>query len=502
MPEQFLFNSFPRLFHRLRAALLGLLSLSLAVAGINTAQAASTRPNIILILADDVCYDNIGCYGSDFFSTPRIDALAASGVRFTQCFSEPLCTPSRVKIMTGREGIRNYVHFGVLPPSGFTFGSMLKSVGYTTAVAGKWQLQGAHGDGSLAPACGFDTYCLWNYPGAAGNSRYWHPDLVRDGLQVPTGDHVYGPKVCTDFLVDFIETNHAINHDQPFFVYYPALLGHGPFDLTPDSADRHSTDELSNYHDMIKYLDKCVGQIVDAVKATGQEENTVILFTTNNGTSRKIRYPYQGSARRGEKAWSKDGGYHARLIVSMPGTVPAGMTDESLVDFPDFMPALAEASGIALLESSFLSVGSGGGLGRLRSFHTDLCRDGGLNLPTVVLPTELLDGVSFWPRCLGLAGSPKSSIFQYYFADKDLFASKHGIGIMGREVTWANDSHYKLYRDGTLYDLSDREEVNPIAPGQGEPAAEAARKALQAALDRMPATAAKLDPTECGGKDD
>ena len=101
---------------------------------------ADDKLNVILIMADDSAVDNYGCYGSKFFSTPRLDALAKTGAMFNHCYSEPVCTSSRVKIMTGRDGIRNYVQFGTLDKDEITFAHMMKDAGYATAVAGKWQL--------------------------------------------------------------------------------------------------------------------------------------------------------------------------------------------------------------------------------------------------------------------------------------------------------------------------------------------------------------------------
>ena len=140
---------------------------------------ANDRLNVILIMADDSAADNYGCYGSKFFSTPRLDALARTGAKFNHCYSEPVCTSSRVKIMTGRDGIRNYVQFGTLDKDEVTFGNMMKDANYETAITGKWQLHGGS-RGTLAPACGFDNYCLWNYPGTS-RSRFWDPSLMRDG---------------------------------------------------------------------------------------------------------------------------------------------------------------------------------------------------------------------------------------------------------------------------------------------------------------------------------
>ena len=135
-------------------------------------------------MADDSAADNYGCYGSKFFSTPRLDALAQTGAKFNRCYSEPVCTSNRVKIMTGRDGIRNYVQFGTLDKDEITFAHMMKAAGYATAVVGKWQLHNGN-RGTTAPESGFDNYCLWNYPGTT-RSRFWHPSLVRDGKIMET----------------------------------------------------------------------------------------------------------------------------------------------------------------------------------------------------------------------------------------------------------------------------------------------------------------------------
>lgn len=415
--------------------------------------AAADRKNIILIMADDSAADNYGCYGSTFFSTPRLDALAAGGARFTHCYSEPVCTASRVKIMTGRDNIRNYVAFGTLDKSETTFGTMMKDAGYTTAVAGKWQLHGGP-NGSLAPDCGFDAFCLWNYPGSS-RSRFWKPSVVRDGKLLNTTDDDYGPDIFTDYMVEFIEAN----QDRPFFAYYPMVLVHSPFVRTPDSNPEDAKDKQSKalgyFRDMTAYADKCVGRIIDALEKNGLRENTVVIYTTDNGTGRSLNYPYGNERRQGEKAYATDGGTHAPLIVNCPGTVPAGIVTDDLVDFSDVMPTLAEISGAAL-------------------------------------PKVRLDGRSFWPQCIGKQGNPREWIFQYYFPKFTQAAKKHGQGIKGNEIAWAQNQKFKLYRDGSLFSVADRYETHLIEPHTGQTSAETARQLLQKAIDSMPTKAAKL----------
>ena len=136
------------------------------------------NPNIILIMADDMGYECLSCNGGLSYSTPMLDELAASGIRFTNCY-QPLCTPSRVKIMTGKYNFRNYEYFGYLDETEFTFGTLMKEAGYATCIAGKWQLNGlsynlpGYDDNSRPHLFGFDEYCLWQLtvPGNKG-SRY------------------------------------------------------------------------------------------------------------------------------------------------------------------------------------------------------------------------------------------------------------------------------------------------------------------------------------------
>ena len=417
--------------------------------GLNTS--AKDQLNVILIMADDSHADNYSCYGSKFFSTPRLDKLARTGAKFNHCYSMPVCTSSRGKIMTGRHGIRNYVQFGTLDKDEITFGHMMQGAGYATAIAGKWQLHG--GDrGTLAPASGFDTYCLWNYPGTE-RSRYWNPSLMRDGKLLKTTEKDYGPDILTDYLIEFIGKNKS----KPFFAYYPMLLVHSPFPKTPESkTDRGKS--LDNFRDMTLYADKCVGRIVDALEKNGLREKTVIIYTTDNGTHRALTYPFGSEERKGEKAYATDGGTHAPLIINCPGTVPEGIVSDDLVDFSDMLPTIADIT----------------------------CAD---------LPNVKLDGRSFWPQCQGKKGNPRQWIFQYYYPKYRAAAAKHGQGVNKNEIVWAQNQHFKLYRNGTLYAVKDRYEKTPLKIGANKKAGQT-RKILQAAIDSMPNKAAKLS----GGK--
>ncbi len=296
------------------------------------------QPNIILIMADDIAYDNIGCYGSTHFKTPCLDELAKTGVKFNFCYSEPVCTASRVKIMTGRDNIRNYTVFGKLDPKEQTFGTMMQEAGYATAIAGKWQLHG--NNGALAPDCGFDTFCLWNYPGTE-RSRYWNPSLLRDGKKVAIDENSYGPKICTDFLIEFIEQK----RDKPFFAYYPMLSVHSPFLPTPDSKNRKHKNAADNYRDMVSYMDKCVQRLVDTLDKNGLRNNTIVIFTTDNGTSAGDRV--FNSGMRGKKGSEYDGGHRVPMFIRWPvGDLRGGRDVETITAYVDVLPTLIELCGV------------------------------------------------------------------------------------------------------------------------------------------------------------
>ena len=169
-----------------------------------------SSPNIILIMADDMGYEALSSNGSESCQSPNLDTLALEGIRFTNCFSNPICTPSRVKIMTGQYNVRNYVKFGSLDRGQITFAHQLKEAGYTTCIAGKWQL----GNQTDSPQhFGFEKSCLWQHTrsgrskedGKRFDRRFVNPLLEINGEEMDYTGGEYGPQVCTDFICDFIK---------------------------------------------------------------------------------------------------------------------------------------------------------------------------------------------------------------------------------------------------------------------------------------------------------
>ena len=332
--------------------------------GANVAQAApaNDQPNIILIMADDMGYEALSSNGSESCKSPNLDKLAAKGVRFTNGFSNPICTPSRVKLMTGQYNVRNYVKFGWLDREQTTFAHQLKAAGYATAIAGKWQLGR---DKDSPQHFGFEQSCLWQHTrsgrskekGKTIDRRFVNPQLEFNGVEKDFTSGEYGPQVCTDFICDFIDQNKK----KPFLVYYPMILTHCPFDPTPDSTDwdpkrlgsttykGDRNDPQRHFRDMVAYADKAVGQIVAQLEKSGVRDNTLIIFTGDNGTDTPIVTPWNGTKVVGGKGTMSDTGTRVPLIVNWPaGIQKPGRVVDDLVEFTDIFPTICEVTGAKL----------------------------------------------------------------------------------------------------------------------------------------------------------
>ena len=436
--------------------LLALLFLGLLL--LNPDLRGETKPNIILIMADDVSWECFSCYGAEDYKTPNIDALAAKGIRFNHCYSTPICTTSRVKIMTGQYNFRNYTHFGYLNPQEKTFAHLLKSAGYKTAIAGKWQLNGlyhkAEGseDASRPVKAGFDEYCLWQVTtqkgGERGGERFWSPPLEQNGKFLTKEDNheKYGPDLMSDFVCDFIDRNQK----EPFFVYYPTVLVHDPFVPTPDNiGDRPRTHDSNkapksqaarkeNFVAMVAYLDKIVGKIVKKVDEVGQLENTIILFTADNGTNVSLTSRWNGQKIKGGKGGTKDMGTHVPFVASWKGHSPEGLVSNDLIDFTDFYTTFAEAAGIPL--------GKG----------------------------DPIDGRSFLPQLQGQKGQPRNWVLCHY---QPYWGNFKGSRFVRNQI-------YKLYENKDFHNVpADLTESVRIVL---ELESEDTRTTLQAVLDSAP----------------
>jgi arylsulfatase A len=413
------------------------------------AETPTGRPNILLIMADDLGYECLGCNGGTSYRTPNLDTLAKTGMRFEHCYSMPLCSPSRIKLMTGRYNFRNYRGWGILDPKERTFGHVLQEAGYATCISGKWQLCrfDLPENADHPRRAGFDEFCVWTWQYGKGKpSRYWDPYIWQDGKLRDDLKGKYGPDVHCDFVIDFIRRNRS----RPFFAYYSPNLVHAPFVPTPGSKPSGSEKDTprrqkkagpQNYPDMVAYLDKCVGRVVEALDQLALREQTLILFTGDNGTPRGITSKMGNVAIPGGKGLTKDTGIHVPLLANWKGTVPAGRTCSDPVDFADFLPTLAEVAAAPLPEG------------------------------------VKIDGRSFYPQLLGRPGNPRGWVFLSRGEEAGK-AVRPGL---------VRDRRWKLYDDGRLFDTqADPFEQSPIPAEKATAEAQSARKHLQAVLDSIP----------------
>jgi arylsulfatase A len=345
------------------------------------------NPNIILIMADDMGYECLGAYGCAEYETPNLDKMASEGIQFNHFYSQPLCTPSRVKIMTGKYNFRNYTHFGYLNPEEETFGNLFRKKGYKTMIAGKWQLNGLNRNnpGNQDPErphhFGFDEYCLWQLTqGRNEGERYADPMIEQNGKVLKDTEGSYGPDIFCDYILDFMERN----QDSTFLIYYPMVLVHEPFVPTPDTEawkqpDLRYQNDTSYYADMMAYTDKIVGEIIEKVEDLGLAEKTLILFTADNGTHPSVLTQMKdGTVIRGGKGLTIETGIRVPAIAYWKEHTPAGLVIDHLIDFTDILPTLAETAQI-----------------ELAGFNTD--------------------GRSFYPLLTGERYEPKMYIYEYYF---------------------------------------------------------------------------------------
>lgn len=383
------------------------------------AHGQARQPNVILIMADDLGYETIGANGGESYQTPNLDHLAATGMRFDRCFVQPLCTPTRVELMTGQSNVRNYIRFGMIDPKATTFAQLLKQGGYVTGIAGKWQLGRQPG---LPQELGFDESCLWQQ--TRFMPRYANAGLEYNNEERDFHDGEYGPDLVNEFAIDFV-TRHK---DKPFLLYYPLMLTHAPYQPTPDSKDwdPKAVGEQANlaprhFGEMVTYMDKLIGKLTATLDELEIREDTLVIFLGDNGTGKGTVSRFRGGDFKGGKGQSNARGMHVPLIVNWPGHVPAGKVCDELVSSVDFLPTLCAAAGVE---------------------------------PPATLT---LDGYSFLPQALGEQGTPRAPIYSWY--------SQHGGGEPKHE--FAMSKQYKLYSDGRLFDLDadPLEERQPLDNG-------------------------------------
>jgi len=413
---------------------------ALATAGV--ALAAPSKPNIVIILADDLGQEALSCYGGADFKglgtvrTPNIDAMAKNGMRFTHCFSTPVCSPARAELLTGKYNFRTgFIDIAgrsgatesLDPKAHPTLPAQLKAAGYVTAIAGKWHLgqpidmkvplgpTDKDTDYSHPRECGFERQCVMSGE---------HLELYGK----PTAED-YTPARLQDWVLRFLESRKG--KPEPFFLYYPSPIPHRPLMPTPLNPDGKSRGR-ENFPFLIEYLDKQVGEIVKKLAELGLDENTLVIFSGDNGTNGEITTMMRdGRGIKGGKASQRDAGSWVPLIAEWPGVIQPGSVDEHMVDFTDIMPTCLELAGAPLPKG--------------------------------------MDGISFASQLRGQPGTFREWIHS-------LMVDRYFV----RDLRW------KLNESGELYDVSDSPYTETLVlPEKDTPESKASRVHLQSVLDTL-----------------
>lgn len=332
--------------------------LGVASAAPSLLAAPAQRPNIIMIYADDLGYGDLGCYGHPTIRTPNLDCMAQEGLRFTQFYSAaPVCTPSRAALMTGRLPVRSgltRVLFpysdGGMPDSEITIAETLREADYRTACIGKWHL--GWQPQFLPTRHGFDSYFGLPYsndmtptagPGAPGSAKSPPLPLFRneDVIEREPDQSRLTERYTAEALA-FIRQQSR----KPFFLYYPQTFPHVPLYA---GARFKGKSARGLYGDVVEEIDWSVGEILRAVKTIGQDSNTLIVFSSDNGPW-LIRKEFGGSAGllREGKGTTWDGGMREPCIARFPGRIPAGKTTAAIGTTMDLFPTFAHYAGAAV----------------------------------------------------------------------------------------------------------------------------------------------------------
>ena len=360
----------------------GIFLLLLATSNIAfAAEPPDERPNIIVLLCDDLGYGDLGCFGHPHIQTPNLDALAGNGIRLTDCYSAaPVCSPSRAGLLTGRSpnraGIYDWIPEVIPGKAGskkdadhvtvrnnrelvhlrvdeVTVASLLRDAGYRTAMTGKYHCNSRF-NSSVQPGPGDHGFQYWT--ATQNNAGPSHKDpwnFVHNGKPVGTVDG-YSCQFVVDEAIRFLKQD----DDSPFFVYIPFHEPHEPIASPPELVSEYEevADEKTQaeYFANVANVDAAVGRLMQYLKETEQYENTLIVFTSDNGPETLNRYPSaarsHGSAKplRGMKLWTTDGGFRVPGIVHWPAAVKAGQTIKTPVSSLDLLPTFVSLAGAEL----------------------------------------------------------------------------------------------------------------------------------------------------------
>ena len=328
---------------------LNLLLTLFVVFGFSVFSQKSEQPNILIFFTDDQGYADVGVYGAEGFETPHLDNLASEGLKFTNFYVPAnVCTPSRAALLTGKYPVKVGLHNGVvspysthgLEPEEITLAEVLKDNGYTTSIIGKWHL--GHEKRHMPNNQGFDEFYGVPYSNDMDSYYYKHNDFQSPPLPFYRNEEIIGEGLDQRYLTKMY-TEEAVkqikerNVEKPFFMYVAHNMPHTPLFV---SEKFEGKSQLGLYGDVIMELDWSMGQIVKALKEEGIFENTIIIFTSDNG-------PRIGSAKplRGMKAETWEGGHRVPGIISWPNKIPKNKVVDDVLTTLDLFPTLLEVSG-------------------------------------------------------------------------------------------------------------------------------------------------------------
>lgn len=339
-------------------------------------KATPERPNIVFILADDMGYGDLACYGNKYIQTPNIDRLAATGTSFTQAYAgSGISSPSRCSLMTGKNsgntrirdnqcyeggmtglkiqtnGDTTIVRRANLLPEDVTLGNIVGAAGYRTCLVNKWHLDG-YDPGASPNHRGFDEFYGWTIATVHSNSPYYYPYYRLHGdslINIRENEHDahvrHNTEISTDDAIAFIHRN----KDNQFFLFLGYDAPHEPYNIDDTSWYDDQGEWSMNtkrYAALVTHMDYNIGRLIGTLDALGLRENTIIIFASDNGAA--VMAPLKelncGAGLKGRKGQLYEGGIRVPLIVNQPGRVPARQID-NLVYFADFMPTLARLAG-------------------------------------------------------------------------------------------------------------------------------------------------------------
>lgn len=419
-----------------------------ALAGCSSEQ--TQKPNIVFFFADDIGAECFGCYGGAEYETPNIDALARQGIMYSNFNAQPLSSPSRVQLMTGLYNDRNYVAFGYMNDDEHTFAQVAQQGGYNTAIVGKWQLGRSR---HMLPICGFDEYFCSQIEMYLESRGERQTDRYANSMWDNNGDRydfaIYGPDAMEDYAFDYMDRQIAAN--QPFMLYYTEPLVHTPHTSTPDTDywDHDYSSRFSSgadtvyFKDMVRYMDKQVGDMVKYLKDKGVWDNTIFIFASDNGTSTRILSDMKdGTKVKGGKGEPNYRGTHCPLIITWGDKIAPRIVDH-LADLTDIFPTIADIAGVSV-------------------------------------PEEWdLDGVSLYPEILGQEANAKDLVLVHF---NPLWPTTPS----AKASRYAMNDTYAYFWDGRIYNYrTDPAFTKPTMYDQASDELKAEVAGIKARVDEM-----------------